>query len=172
MFFCEKNIFCLFSNIRIVWWRNNNHCGGKWRGLDVASNSDLLRGAPAKFSPITINSGQHREITVGSMKYSFATKYVVKFKVDSEDKESVLFQEYYNHGAGAIVLNSTAYYTNELQSFYKVVTEDESTSGSGTRTFRLWNFSAKPITVYFGVSSALHKADIPCVDYSDIDFEF
>lgn len=141
--------------------------------LNVAPNSSLLRGAPAKYAPITINSGQYRDITVGSLKgANVASKYVIKFKVDSSEKESLLFQEQGNHNGAWKTLNSTVYYTNELQSIYKLGTEDELADGVGSRIFRLWNFSAKQISVYFGVSSSLHMLDIPCVDYSDIDFEF
>lgn len=130
--------------------------------------SGLTRGAPL-YREVTIASGSAYNLEVGALKNdNFVSKYVIKFKVESNQKESILYSEFDNT-AGWVLNNRNYYFTNEEKAVYKTTLEDSKVGNR--KLFQLINYSANPVKVKFAVSSALHLTAIPCVDYSDIDFD-
>lgn len=133
--------------------------------------ASISRGAPVRQEAL-LQSGQKLEISVGSLRSNeLVSKYVIKFKVESDTKESFVLEDLFDYGYYLQSASKTFYYTNTVESVYQNLL-DEPLKGSpnGKRVFRLYNYSAQPLKVTFAVNSSIHPRDIPCVNYSDIDF--
>ncbi|MBO0440079.1 hypothetical protein [Candidatus Enterococcus ikei] len=140
--------------------------------LDLQSPSSLLRGAPAVKKQL-LRSGESMSIKVGGMRSnSIFSKYVVKFFVDSIDKESIYVARRSDYAGVPQKYHEKIYYTNGMVTMFDSLIDDEIRGpASGSETFLVTNYSAESVSVKLGVSSGLHLRSNPCIDFKEIDFD-
>lgn len=167
----KKNLLILSCFIGIGVFAGNSSANAQ--DLETLSpiTSNLLRGEPVKKEAV-ISSGQKIEIQVGSLRANeLVSKYVIKFKAESDNKESFLLEEVFDHGYAWQAGPKRFFYTNTTETVnYNLLDEPVKGWTSGTRIFRLYNYSAKPLKITFALNSSIHPRSIECVNYSDIDF--
>lgn len=112
---------------------------------------------------VTLNSGQSTYLSfVTTNKAKFASKVLFKVKADNPNNDYFGLEHYKKNDE--LLFNSKSV---EEYKFSAAANNSE----TETEYIYLYNYSAVPMKFTIGYTMGIHMKSIPCIDYSDIDFE-
>ncbi|MGX7243992.1 hypothetical protein ACWOC1_04015 [Enterococcus quebecensis] len=110
----------------------------------------------------TLGSGDYNYIRISTTnKANFASKVLVKVKAENPNND--YFGLHHNGKKDEVIFTS-----NSVEE-YKFSAATNS-SQNQTEYIYISNYSAVPIKFTIGYTMGIHMKSIPCIDYSDIDF--
>ncbi|MGX7244257.1 hypothetical protein ACWOC1_05350 [Enterococcus quebecensis] len=127
--------------------------------------------ALADIREVTLKPGEYMEYNVGGFSsVALGSKFTVKFKIDSNEPETVVVDRFGNYQNQHRYSSYFEYGTHGTINFNNLEDNLPSYNLLGKERIRVMNASATTLNFTIGLSSGIHQKSQECVDYSNIDF--